>query len=116
MSSRELMLLLSSFIKANNTLIHKDINDIPGFSRHEIPRMMRATIRGPTAEDALFVEQIELWATGQEHNEPTIPKCFTKDNLRQRTSNLGSSQTLYGVGEEERSPLPSELVCFQSQC
>ena len=64
MSSRELMLLLS-FIRANNILIHKDINDIIGFPRCDIPRITRATMRGPTAEDALLVEQLELWTTEQ---------------------------------------------------
>ena len=112
MSSRELMLLLSSFIRANTILIHKDINDTISFPRYDIPRMERATIRGPTAEDSLFVEQIELWTTEQGHNEPIIPKCFTKDNLRQKTSNLGPNQTLCGVGQGNRSSLPNELVRF----
>ena len=115
MSSRELMLLLSSFIRANNILIQNDMNDIIGFPRYDSPRMARATIRGPTAEDSLFVEQIELWTTGQGHNEPIIPKCFTNNNLRQRTSNFGPNQTLYGVGQENGSSLPSELVRFLSQ-
>ena len=69
-------------------------------------------MRGPTAEDALLVEQLELWTTEQRHNVPIIPRCFTKDNLRQITSNLGPNQTLHGVGQEHCSSLPSELVCF----
>ena len=113
MSSRELMLLLSSFIRANNILVHKDLNDILDLSRHDIPKMARATIRAPTAEDEQFVEQIELWATGQEHDEPIVPKCFTKDNMRQRTSTPRSNSTLYRVGQEDLPSLPSELVCCQ---
>ena len=115
MSSRELMLLLSSFIRANNILVHRDINDILDLSRYDIPKMARATIRAPTAEDELFVEKIELWATGQEHDEPIIPKCFTRDNLRQKTSNLGSSPIICRIGQEDCSSLPSELVCLQNQ-
>lgn len=112
MSSRELMLLLSSFIRANNILVHKGFNDVLDFSRHDTPKMARATIRAPTAEDELFIKQIELWATGQEHYEPIIPICFTRDNLRQRMRYLGSNLTLYRVGQEDRFSLPSELVCF----
>ena len=62
--------------------------------------MARATTPAPTAEDKLFSKQIELWATGQELDESIIPKCFTKDNLRQRTSNLGSNLTLYRFRQE----------------
>ena len=97
MSSRELMLLLSSFMRANNILINKDLNDILDLSRHDIPKMARATIRAPTAEDDLFVEQIELWAIKQ-HNKPIIPECFTKDNLRQRRSNRWSNPTICRMG------------------
>ena len=115
MSSRVLMLLLLSFIRANNILINKDLNEILDLSSHDISKMARATIRAPTAEDELFVEQIELWAIGQEHNKPIIPKCFTKDNLRQRTNNRWSNLSTYCVEQEDHSSFPSELVCFQNQ-
>ena len=82
MSSRELMLLLSPFIRANNILVHEDLNDMLDLSRHGTPKMTRAIVRGPTVDDEISVEQVEVWAAGQKHDEPTIPKCFTKDNLR----------------------------------
>ena len=112
MSSRELMLLLSSFIRANNILVHKDLNDMLGLSRHGTPKMTRAIMRGPTVDDETFVEQFELWVAGQKHDEPAIPKCFTRDNLRHRQGKRSSNRTPYRAGHEDRSCLPSELVCF----
>ena len=112
MSSRELVLLLSSFIRANNILVHKDLSDMLDLSRHHTPKMSKAIVRGPTVDDEIFVEQFELWAMGQEQDEPTIPKCFTRDNLRCRNVTMGSNRTLYHVNKEEHSSPPSELVCF----
>ena len=81
-------------------------------SRHPTPKMSRAIVRGPTVDDEIFVEQFELWAMGHEQDEPTIPKCFTRDNLRRRCVTMGSNQTLYHVNKEENSSPPSELVCI----
>ncbi len=82
MSSRELMLLLSSFMKVNNTLVHKRLDDILGLWKHESRKMARATRRAPTAGDELFVEQIELRATRQEHNErANDPKMLYKRQI-----------------------------------
>lgn len=107
MSSRELMLLLSSFIRADNILLHKDLSNMLDLSRHHIPKMARATVRGPTVDDEIFVEQIELWAMGEKQDEPTIPKCFTRDNLRRKRVTMGADPTLYHVNQENHSSLPS---------
>ena len=112
MSSRELMLLLSSFIRANNILVHKDLNDMLEFSRHDTPKIARAVVRSPAVDDETFVAQIELLAAGQKHDEPSIPKCFTRDNLRGKHVITGSSPTLYGGAQEDHSSLPGESVCF----
>lgn len=111
MSSRELMLLLSSFIRANNILVHNNLNDMLDLSRHDAPKMVRAIVRGPTVDDEMIVEQIELWATGQKHDEPNIPRCFTRDNLRRKRVTIGPNSTLYRVDQEDRSSVLSELVC-----
>ena len=112
MSSRELMLLLSSFIRANNILVHKDLNDMLDLSRNGTPKMARAFVRRPMVDDEISAEKIELWAVGQKHDEPTIPKCFTRDNLRRKHVTMGSSPSLYGGDREGHSSSPSELVCF----
>ena len=112
MSSRELMLLLSSFARANNILVHKGPNNMLDLPRHHTPKMSRAIVRGPTVDDEIFVEQVELWAAGQKQDEPTIPKCFTRDNLRHKRGKRRSTPTPYRAGQEVRSCLPSELVCF----
>ena len=112
MSSRELMLLLSSFIRANNILVHKDLNDMLDLSTHGAPKVARAILRGPTVDDEISVEHFELWAAGQKHDEPTIPKCFTRDNLRHRQGKRSLNLTPYRAGQEDHSCLPSELVCF----
>ena len=91
MSSRELMLLLSSFIRANNILVHKDFDSLLDLSRHDIAKIKRATIRPPTADDEIFAEQIELRAMGPKHDEPVIPRCFTRDNLRHKHEKTGST-------------------------
>ena len=111
MSSRELMLLLSSFIRANNILVHKDFNDLLDLSRHDIAKFERATIRHPTVDDGVFAEQIELRAMGPKHDEPVIPKCFTRDNLRHKRGKTRSTFP-YRVDQKDASSLPSELVCF----
>lgn len=113
MSSRELMLLLSSFIRANNMLVHKDLNDMLDLSGHGTPKMARAIVRGPRVDDEISVEQIELWAAGQKHDEPTVPKCFTRDNLRRKHVTMRSISSVYRVNHEAHSLLPSELVCPQ---
>ena len=114
MSSRELMPLLSSFFKANNIQVHKDLNDMPDLSRHGIPKMTRAITRGPTVDDEISVQYFELWAARQKHDEPTIPKCPTRVSLRHRQRKRRSDLTPYRAGHEDRSCPPSELVCFSA--
>ena len=110
MSSRELMLLLSSFIRANNILVHKDFNDLLDLSRHDIAKIEQATVRPPTVDDGIFTEQSEVRGTGPKHDEPVIPKCFTRDNLRHKRGKTGSTIP-YRVDQEDALSLPSELVC-----
>lgn len=81
------MLLLSSFIRANNILVNKDFNDRLNPSRHDIAKIEQAAIRPPTVDDGIFAEQIR--AMGLKHDEPVIPKCFTRDNLRHKRRKTG---------------------------